>query len=142
MAEKCAEIKKNGERCGAWALAGRELCAGHSGLGTLDPVHAGRVSAQKRRERAEERKVVRERSYADHVAHALAQHAEEIVQAFLRAGLKDGDWRALEALVTRHLGRPVERTEVVTEGVDLRSLTDLELQALKRKLMDQQARSA
>lgn len=77
-------------------------------------------------------------SYGDHVAAAIEREADAIVQAFLDAGLKGGDWRALEALVTRHLGKPVERVEVETEGVDLRSLSDTELQALKRRLIAQQ----
>ena len=36
--------------------------------------------------------------------------------------------------VRADLGKPVERVEVETESVDLRSLTDLELQQLKRTL--------
>ena len=68
------------------------------------------------------------------VAAAIAREAERIVAAFLKAGLEQGDWRALEALVTRHLGKPQERVEVETEGVNLRELSDLGLQALKRKL--------
>lgn len=136
---QCAAIKKDGSRCGNWPVKGHDQCAGHLGLGGLNPKLASQRSVEARQRRALERKNRREMSYADHVAAAVANHADEIVEAFLAAGLKGGDWRALEALVTRHLGKPVERVEVETEGLDLRSLSDVELQALKRRLLQQRS---
>jgi len=137
--QTCTGQTANGERCTAWPVRGREQCAGHLGLGKLDPKAASLRSAEVRAERKQARLAKREMSYSDHVAAAIERNADAIVQAFLDAGLKSGDWRALEALVTRHLGKPVERVEVETEGVDLRSLSDVELQALKRKLLMQRS---
>lgn len=137
--ETCTATARSGERCTAWPVRGQEQCAGHLGLGKLDPVAANQRSAEVRRQRKEDRIARREMSFGDHVAAAIERHADAIVQAYLTAGLKQGDWRALDSLVTRHLGKPVERVEVETEGVDLRSLSDVELQALKRRLMQQRS---
>jgi hypothetical protein len=47
------------------------------------------------------------------MARATEEHAGEIVAAYLAAGVERGDWRALDALVTRVYGKPVERVETV-----------------------------
>jgi hypothetical protein len=44
------------------------------------------------------------------------ERAEEIVDAYLRAGVEQGDWRALDALVNRVYGKPKET--VVTEEAE------------------------
>jgi hypothetical protein len=68
---------------------------------------------------------------------------EEIVQAYLDAGLGDkGDWRALEALVTRVHGKPVERVEDVSGGVDVRALTPEQRHALMARVLDDHPGSA
>lgn len=41
-------------------------------------------------------------------AKKLEERAEEIVDAYLRAGVDQGDWRALDALVNRAYGKPKE----------------------------------
>src|SRR5205823_959421 len=48
------------------------------------------------------------RSHAggDWTARKLEDRAEEIVDAYLRAGVDQGDWRALDALVNRVYGKP------------------------------------
>jgi hypothetical protein len=116
----------------------RDMCAAHSGVVSLDPAKGAQASREARAARKAARIEAREMTLQDHVAQALANHAEEIVGAFLQAGLVSGDWRALEALITRHYGKPQERLEVSQgEDVDLRQLSDEELEALKRRLRRQ-----
>jgi sulfatase maturation enzyme AslB (radical SAM superfamily) len=55
-------------------------------------------------------------SGADWTAKKLEERAEEIVDAYLRAGVDEGDWRALDALVNRVYGKPKET--VVTEEAE------------------------
>jgi hypothetical protein len=49
-------------------------------------------------------------------AKKLEERAEEIVNAYLRAGVEGGDWRALDALVNRVYGRPKETFAVEQEN--------------------------
>jgi hypothetical protein len=49
-------------------------------------------------------------------SHPHEERAEEIVDAYLRAGVEHGDWRALDALVNRVYGKPKEA--VVTEEAE------------------------
>ena len=75
-------------------------------------------------------------SYLDRCACALDEHAEEMVETYLEAGRR-GDWRALDALATRVLGRPTERvetTESTTELTRLTNLTEAQLLRLRAEL--------
>jgi hypothetical protein len=72
----------------------------------------------------------------ERIAVGLEERASDILAAYLHAGLDKGDWRALEALVTRVYGRPVERTEDVTERHDVYAMSPRERDALRAKLID------
>jgi hypothetical protein len=63
------------------------------------------------------------------MAEALREQSEAIVNAYRAAGLDGGDWRALEALVSRVHGRPVEKIET-REAAPVESLSLEELRAL------------
>jgi hypothetical protein len=133
---RCSQLNKKGDPCKAWALKGDELgrCPAHAGvaLKNLDPVAAQQASAESRRERVEARKM----SVLDWTARKLEERAEEIVEAYLRAG-QQGDWRALDALVNRVYGKPTER--LVTEPPkprweqEMDELSLEELEALRAK---------
>jgi hypothetical protein len=47
-----------------------------------------------------------------------------------------GDWRALEALITRVHGRPVERVETRDETVNVRAMTPEQRQALMARVLE------
>lgn len=140
---QCAGLKKDGSRCGAWAVPGRadELCAGHAGLGAgqSGPVgDAMRAKAKQARADAYAARVEeRSKTLLDRIAAGLEERAQDILAAYLRAGLEKGDWRALEALITRVYGKPVERTEDVTQGTDIYAMSEGERNALRAKLIAQ-----
>jgi hypothetical protein len=76
-------------------------------------------------------------SLLDRIANATEQRAQEIVDAYLQAGLGDkGDWRALEALITRVHGRPVERVETRDETVNVRNMSPEQRHALMARVLD------
>jgi hypothetical protein len=62
------------------------------------------------------------------------QGAPAIVSAYLAAGLEQGDWRALEALVSRVHGRPVERVEKRESG-EVEAMSLDELRQLRDRLL-------
>jgi len=113
---QCEGIKKNGERCGARAVHGERLCAGHLGLGlAADPKAASRRgaarSAQVRAERVEARKRGIKQALADAVEQ---EYLDDILDAYGR-GLRDPDAavavRSAEALLSRVHGKPKETIE-------------------------------
>jgi hypothetical protein len=53
----------------------------------------------------------------------------------LKAGYEGGDWRALESLVTRAHGKPVERIEQQAFG-EIKSMSLDELRRLRGSLLD------
>lgn len=113
---QCTGTRKDGEQCGAHALTGREQCAGHASLGIAADPHAyaaegGRAKAAAARERA----ALRKETLLERMARMTEERASEIVGAYLAAGVDRGDWRALDALVTRVHGKPVERVQVEQE---------------------------
>jgi hypothetical protein len=137
---RCSAIKRNGERCMAWALHGRDLCSGHSGIVKLDPVKAARASAEARRRRAD----IRRESLRDRLARKAEENAEKIWQAYLR-GIESEDpgvaFRAAEALVQRIYGKPTEhvKTETVPTGLDPEDLAKLPREE-RRRVMASYAR--
>lgn len=105
----CTATTKAGTPCKGHAVNGGELCAGHAGLGFgADPLRAASRSHAVRKAAATERKL----SLLERMGRELERRAVEIVDAYMAAGVDRGDWRALDALVTRVHGRPVERVEV------------------------------
>jgi hypothetical protein len=73
------------------------------------------------------------RSHTGWTAKKLEERAEEIVDAYLRAGVDQGDWRALDALVNRVYEKPKE-TVVSEQTVPEweRQLDDFSTDALTR----------
>jgi hypothetical protein len=47
------------------------------------------------------------------MAAEVERRSQEIVAAYLKAGIEDGDWRALDALISRVHGKPKETVETV-----------------------------
>jgi len=95
-------------------------------------------AAQARRETAAKRAAAKERAklgLSAQIAHELETRAHEIVQAYLAAGLERGDWRALDALADRHLGRPTQRVETHATAADA-------LSELSPERLDELARQA
>jgi hypothetical protein len=138
MGTKCEGRRKDGEQCGAWALTGRKVCAGHAGMGAIaDPVANGAIGRASRTANAHARKEERKLSLLDRIARQTEERAAEIVGAYLAAGLERGDWRALEALVTRVHGRPVERVEIEApaDPLGVASMSADERQALRARLL-------
>ncbi len=88
-----------------------------------------RRSAEVRKAKAEERR----KTLEDLLAEKLEAHADEVVACFL-ANIREGDWRAADAFVTRVYGRPVEKVEATTERIEGLSLD--ELRALRARLLD------
>jgi hypothetical protein len=68
------------------------------------------------------------------VAVALEARGREIAEAVAQAAA-DGDWRAAVALWERVYGKPVERVEAVSLDVDLRTLSDAQLQDMRQRLL-------
>ena len=121
---RCTATKANGDQCGAWAIRGRDICAGHAGVGVvLDPVGYQAQSAASRRAVREHRR----RSAADHLADALERNAETLVSAAVSQA--ETDWRAVAWMFDRVYGKPTERVEVAG-GLDLVGMTVGERQAL------------
>lgn len=96
-------------------------------------------AAQARREAAAKRAAAKERArlgLSAQIAHELETRAHEIVQAYLAAGLERGDWRALDALADRHLGRPTQRVETHATAADaLAELSPDRLDELARQAL-------
>jgi hypothetical protein len=140
QATRCSETKKDGTPCQAYALGDKyppEIagkCSGHAGRGR-DKLRALSSEARQksirvRQERAEKRK----QGLLDRMAVKVEEKAEEIVNAYLKAGLREGEWRALDSLVNRVYGKPVERLENVDSSKP--ELTIEELEDLRRRLLE------
>src|SRR5262249_54568799 len=131
---RCSFVTRPGEPCPVLAMHDSDppACPAHGGKLRGDPHVAARASGRKRHERAMERR----KSVVDRMAEALEEKADAIVTAYLAAGLEQGDWRALEALVSRVHGRPVEKVE--TQSVaEVKELSLTELRQLRARLLQQ-----
>jgi hypothetical protein len=137
---KCSETKKDGTPCQAYALGEKyppeiaDKCSGHAGRGRDKLLALSAEARQKsirvRQERAERRK----QGLLDRMAVKVEEKAEEIVNAYLKAGLREGEWRALDSLVNRVYGKPVERVENVDTSKP--ELTMEELEDLRSRLLE------
>lgn len=136
---QCTGTRKDGERCGAHALTDQELCAGHAGLGiAADPRAYAQAAAEASGRARSERAVQRRETLLERIGRQTEERAAEIVAAYFAAGER-GDWRALEALVTRVHGKPVERVEVEApaDPLGVAAMTSVERQALIARLVAQ-----
>lgn len=112
MAQCEGTSKRTGERCTRPTAKGGTLCAGHAGYGiAADPSAHASDGARAKAANARERAALRKETLLERISRQTEEKASEIVAAYFAAGAK-GDWRALEALVTRVHGKPVERVEV------------------------------
>src|SRR4051812_13560894 len=111
----CRGATKAGEPCRSTSVGPSGYCAYHDGKTRLGTADGARVAAQKsaevRKAKAEERK----KTLKDLLAEKLEAHADEIVGCFLE-NVREGDWRAADAFVTRVYGRPQEKLEVSKPG--------------------------
>jgi hypothetical protein len=107
------------------------------GLGP-NPAAIARLGGQAKAAQARARREERRLTLLDRIARATEQRAQEIVEAYLQAGLGEkGDWRALEALVTRVHGRPIERVDTSeTRTVNVRELTPEHRHALMKRVLE------
>lgn len=113
MAQCEGTSKRTGERCTRPTAKGGTLCAGHAGYGiAADPSAHASDGARAKAANARERAALRKETLLERISRQTEERASEIVQAYFTAGVERGDWRALEALVTRVHGKPVERVEV------------------------------
>lgn len=131
--------KKTGKPCKAPVMRGGTQCAGHAGLGVGggadETTQALRMQGVQARVAAVSLRVEeRKKTLLDRIAEGLEERAQEILGAYLDAGLEKGDWRALEALVTRVHGKPVEKTEDITRR-DIGDMTQVERDALRAELL-------
>lgn len=139
MANRCSETKKSGEPCGAWAVNGGTLCAGHAGLGIAADPHAyASDGARAKAANARDRAALRKETLLERLARLLEEQAGEIVAEYRAAG-KSGDWRATEALITRVHGKPVERVQVEApaDPLGVASMTAAERASLMAEIVAQ-----
>lgn len=137
---RCTGISKTtGDRCTAYRARDLDVCAGHGRLGLAgDPERysseGGKARAAIQQERARKRGLTAK----DLLAQKLEEHAEEVVDALLQA-IRDGDWRAGEAWLTRVYGKPAEPEKGADAGLDLTQLSASELEAMRKRLIEQGA---
>lgn len=131
---RCAHLTKAGAPCRMPALTGTSACVNHSPGAQALRLRAASASVEARRRRAAERREARTRTAQDWIAVALEERGREIAEAVAQAAV-DGDWRAAQALWERVYGKPVERVEGVQLDVDLRTLTDAQLEAMRAQLL-------
>jgi hypothetical protein len=133
---RCSGIKKNGERCGAWAVTGKDQCAGHLKLVPLDSA----VGVAGRRKAAEKRRLAR-MSVRERAAAALDDDFPDVLEA-LRRGLKDKSAataaRTAIAYVQLVYGRQLQQPadEQPADPLDVSAMTREQRDALKRRILE------
>ena len=135
---QCSGIKRNGERCKAWAVTGKDQCAGHLKLVPLDSA----VGVAGRRKAAEKRRLAR-MSVRDRLAQELDSDQEALVQA-LRDGIRLPDRKAAAQAAIRYvqlvygsqLQRPQDE-ETFEDPIGVASMTIEQRARFKRRLLAQ-----
>jgi hypothetical protein len=98
---------------GARATRQSHLCLAHSGLVKLDARKAAAKSAKVRRAKADARR----ETLRDKLARKLEEHADEVVDAYLK-GVRSSDphqaYKAAEAWLSRVQGRPTQTVETTS----------------------------
>jgi hypothetical protein len=132
---RCSGIKRNGERCRAWAVTGTDQCAGHLKLVPLDSA----IGVAGRRKAAEKRRLAR-MNVRDRLAHELDSDQEALVQA-LKDGIRLPDRKAAAQAAIRYVqlvyGSQLQRPEdepAADDPLDIASMTREERDRLRRKL--------
>lgn len=119
----CQAKRRDGQPCGARAVRGERLCAGHLGLGlAADPRAASRRGAARSAEVRAERVEARKRGIKQVLAEAVErEYLDDIVNAYGR-GLRDPDAavavRSAEALLSRVHGKPKETIEQISDPLE------------------------
>jgi hypothetical protein len=132
---RCSGIKGNGERCNAWAVTGKDQCAGHLKLVPLDSA----VGVAGRRKAAEKRRHAR-LSVRERAAAALDDDWPKVLKA-LRRGLADRDAgraaRTAVAYVQLVYGRQLQQPEdeQPADPLDVSSMTREQRNAMKRRIL-------
>jgi hypothetical protein len=133
---RCSGIKRNGERCKAWAVTGKDQCAGHLKLVPLDSA----VGVAGRRKAAEKRRLAR-MSVRDRLAYELDSDQEALVQA-LKDGIRLPDRKAAAQAAIRYVqlvyGSQLQRAadeEAFDDPLDVASMTIEQRDRLKRRLL-------
>ncbi len=132
---RCSGIKRNGERCNAWAVTGKDQCAGHLKLVPLDSA----VGSAARRKAAEKRREAR-LSVRERAAQALDEDWPDVLAA-LRRGLSDKDAgraaRTAIAYVQLVYGRQLQQPadEAPSDPLDVSAMTREQRDALKRRIL-------
>jgi hypothetical protein len=138
--QRCRAIsKKTGEQCSAYAVAGRDVCCGHAGLGKLgaDPSVATAASAAARKRRAEERKHRAEGGYKERLRQEWEKYADQINSLRIKDAADpktspaDRE-RIVQAVEARFYGRPKESVELehgrkpsILEGMTIEEVNEL-----------------
>ncbi|SRR6266545_121216 len=129
---RCSGIKRNGERCGAWAVTGNDKCAGHLKLVPLDSA----VGVAGRRKAAEKRRRAR-LSLADRLTAELEEDSDAVVNA-LKAGLRAKSEtvrvRSAQAWISLIYGRQLQGRGDEASELDVVAMSQEELATLKAKL--------
>ncbi len=131
---KCAGITKAGERCGAWAVTGRDMCAGHLKLVPLDSAQG----VEARREKAEQRRKAR-LSLADRLTQELESDADALVSALKRGVRSSSETvavRSAQAWVQLIYGRQLQgKGDEAGSDLDVMSMSAQERDQLKARLV-------
>lgn len=147
---RCGATKADGSPCRAFALRGRDICAGHAGLGlAANPGEAGRVGAAKSAEVRAERAEIRKRGIKQALADAVEkEYLDDILAAYGR-GLTDPDAavavRSAEAILSRVYGKPKELIETLERPAELAAVAEMtreERDSLWRRLHEQEIEEA
>jgi hypothetical protein len=109
----CKALNVRGGPCRSTSVGESGLCAFHDGNTPLGTAEGARRAAARSADVRRERAVRRSMTLRDLMAAELERRAEEIVAAYLTAGIEQGDWRALDALVSRVHGKPKETVETI-----------------------------
>ena len=137
-ARRCAELKKDGTRCTAYALRGGDKCSGHAGITRLNPALAAQRSAEVRRQQAEERRELEARAVMGtrtRLAVEFQDRHDKLIAA-LDDALEKKNHAAIATYLNQAFGQPVEHVETreVTSVDDISKMSPAERAALKAKL--------
>jgi hypothetical protein len=126
---RCAHVGEDGNRCKAYKARGKELCAGHLGLGfssspeavRMAAARGGRRAAAVRQQLRHEARLLTIMTPRERMVAAMNQRVESgQVMTAIDRGLADPDTRvALQAaglVLDRAHGRPLQPTEAQLPG--------------------------
>lgn len=126
----CGRPKADGTTCRAYKVRGKEACAGHLGLGIAgDPVASAALSAERRREQAQERKRTPREAFTRKLVENAEAYADRLHTIALTGDASES-LRAIEQLTSRVLGKPKEHVEQVEVPADLAAIREMDEEQL------------